>query len=185
MSVKLAAVEELFAAASALPVEERGAYRDGACTGDAAVRAEVEALLAAALGATDALGAVVGRAAVGALGGSAAGRRRGAYRLLEERVAGGMGAVYRAARADDQYRSRVAIKVLHQGLETAAAVARFRDERQILAGLDHPGIVRLLDGGSTEAGLPFLVMDHVDGVPITSWDAKRRLPPPGHVDLVR
>ena len=65
--------------------------------------------------------------------------------------------------------------MLHHGLETAAAIARFRDERQILATLEHPGIVRMLDGGSTDEGLPYLVMEHVRGVPITTWTADQRL----------
>ncbi len=98
---------------------------------------------------------------------------------------GGMGAVYLAVRDDDQYRAEVAIKLLHQGLETAAAVARFRDERQILAGLDHPGIVRLLDGGSTADGLPYLVMERVDGVPITVWAREKNLSVRARVQLFR
>ena len=86
-------------------------------------------------------------------------RRIGPYRLVCELGRGGMGAVHLAVRDDDEYRNEVAIKLLQSGLETAEAVARFRDERQILARLEHPGIVRLLDGGSTEDRLPYLVME--------------------------
>jgi hypothetical protein len=75
-----------------------------------------------------------------------------------------MGAVYLAARDDAEYRGRVAIKIVRAGLATPAAIARFRDYRQVLARLAQPCIVRLLDGGRTEDGLPYLVMEHVEGV---------------------
>ena len=96
-----------------------------------------------------------------------------------------MGAVHLAMRDDDEYRTAVAIKLLHGGLETAEAVARFRDERQILATLEHPGIVRLLDGGSTAERLPYLVMEHVVGLPITEWADARNLDATARVMLFR
>src|SRR5688572_15966513 len=83
--------------------------------------------------------------------------RIGPYRILQEIGHGGMGTVYLAARADEQYQKRVAIKVIKAGMGGDEAVGRFRRERQILAGLDHPNIARLLDGGATEEGLPYLV----------------------------
>ena len=98
---------------------------------------------------------------------------------------GGMGAVYLAARDDDEYRTHVAIKVLAHGIDTADAIARFRDERQILATLDHPNIVRLLDGGSTDDGLPYLVMEHVVGEPITLDAERRALTVRARVELFR
>ena len=79
-----------------------------------------------------------------------------------------MGAVYRAVRADDQYEKQVAIKVVRRSFDPELVV-RFRAERQILAGLDHPGIARLLDGGTTADGLPYLVMDYVEGEPLTNF----------------
>ena len=85
--------------------------------------------------------------------------RVGAYRLVREIGQGGMGAVFLAVRDDDAFHKRVALKVLKRGMDTEAIVRRFRTERQILAGLDHPNIARLLDGGTTSDGLPYLVME--------------------------
>src|SRR6202008_4451089 len=82
---------------------------------------------------------------------------------------GGMGSVYRAARADEQYQKQVAIKLVKLGLGTPLSVARFRAERQILANLEHPNIARLLDGGTTENGLPYVVMELVEGQPIDQY----------------
>ena len=81
-----------------------------------------------------------------------------------------MGAVYRAVREDD-FRMQVAIKLLKRGTDTEAALSRFRAERQILAGLEHPNIARLLDGGATETGLPYFVMEYVDGTPLLEYAA--------------
>ena len=85
------------------------------------------------------------------------GRRLGAYKLVRHIGHGGMAAVYLAARADDEYRKQVAIKVVQWGPDSRGLLDRFRNERQTLAGLEHPNIVRLLDGGSTQDGLPFMV----------------------------
>jgi len=101
--------------------------------------------------------------------------RVGAYKLLDPIGEGGMGRVFLAERDDAAYQRKVAVKVLRHGLEGKHGIARFRDERQILAALDHPGIVKLLDGGTTEDGLPYLVMDHVAGVPITRFADDRAL----------
>lgn len=95
-----------------------------------------------------------------------AGQQVGPYRLVREVGAGGMGTVYLAVRADDEYERTVALKILKRGLDTDEIVRRFRNERQILAGLDHPHIARMLDGGTTPDGLPYFVMDHVEGRPI-------------------
>jgi eukaryotic-like serine/threonine-protein kinase len=97
------------------------------------------------------------------------GRRIGDYRLDEQIGEGGMGAVFRASRADDQYRKQVAIKLLKEGFESSYALARFRAERQILANLEHPNIARLIDGGQTEEGFPYFVMELVDGEPIDQY----------------
>lgn len=86
-----------------------------------------------------------------------------------------MGSVYRAARADQQYKKQVAVKVVKRGLDTPFALARFRAERQILANLEHPNIARLLDGGTTDAGLPFVVMELVDGLPIDEYCESHKL----------
>ena len=165
-------IEALFDAACELPPDQRGALLDRECADDPSLRAEVESLLAFAPGSARQIGSIVGREAsrVAAERDIApVARRIGAYRLERELGMGGMGAVYLAIRDDDAYRTAVAIKLLHHGLETAYAVARFRDERQILATLEHPGIVRLLDGGSTDQRLPYLVMEYIEGTPITAW----------------
>lgn len=101
--------------------------------------------------------------------------RIGAYRILEEVSSGGMGTVYRAVRGDDEYRQQVAIKVIRAGMDSSAILRRFRQERQILASLEHPNIARLLDGGTTHEGLPFLVMEFIDGEPVTDFAEHRRL----------
>jgi serine/threonine-protein kinase len=101
-------------------------------------------------------------------------RRIGAYRVLRELGHGGMGTVFLAARADDQYQKRVAIKVI-RGLDSAEVVRHFRRERQILAGLDQPNIARLFDGGTTDDGLPYFVMEYVEGEPIDRFCDEHKL----------
>jgi serine/threonine protein kinase len=90
--------------------------------------------------------------------------------------------VFLAERVDGEYQTKVAIKLLRR-LDSQDAIARFRDERQILATLEHPGIVRLLDGGSTDSGQPYLVMEYVAGVPISRYCAERRLSLPERLEL--
>ena len=114
---------------------------------------------------------------------SMVGRRLGAYQLSELIGAGGMGEVYRAARADDQYRKQVAVKLVRAGHEAGFVVARFKNERQILAKLDHPNIARLLDGGTTPEGVPYFVMELVEGEPIDSYCAKHGLSITERLDL--
>ena len=104
------------------------------------------------------------------------GRRLGPYEIIEEIGRGGMGSVYRAIRADDQYQKHVAIKVVKGGFETAFARSRFRDERQILANLEHANIARLIDGGTTESGVPYFVMELVEGLSIDQYCDSNRLP---------
>src|SRR5690606_34558853 len=88
---------------------------------------------------------------------------------------GGMGTVYLAERADGAFEKEVALKLVKRGMDTDEVLRRFHRERQILAGLDHPGIARLLDGGAAADGRPFLVMERVHGEPITAWADARRL----------
>jgi eukaryotic-like serine/threonine-protein kinase len=103
------------------------------------------------------------------------GRRLGAYRIMREIGHGGMGSVYLAARDDDVFHKKVAIKIMPTGLANVDLFRRFHQEREILASLDHPAIARVIDGGSTEEGLPYLVMDYVDGRPIDAWCDEHRL----------
>jgi eukaryotic-like serine/threonine-protein kinase len=102
------------------------------------------------------------------------GAELGPYRITREIDRGGMGTVYEAVRADDEYHKRVAVKIVQCGLDTKSVLRRFRNERQILANLDHPNIARLLDGGTTREGRPYFVMEFVDGSPIDEYCASRQ-----------
>ncbi len=97
------------------------------------------------------------------------GRRLGAYKVLRCIGRGGMGEVYLAVRADDEFEKRVALKLLKPGMATEEVIRRFRTERQILAALEHPNIAKLLDGGETPEGLPYIVMEYVEGKPIDEF----------------
>jgi eukaryotic-like serine/threonine-protein kinase len=103
------------------------------------------------------------------------GARLGAYEIGKRIGSGGMGTVHEAVRADDQYRQRVAVKFLNRGAEGSIAVRRFRAERQMLASLQHPNIASLVDGGVTPDGLPYFVMEYIDGEPITVWCDRKSL----------
>lgn len=102
--------------------------------------------------------------------------RIGPWQLVREIGEGGMGQVFLAERADGQFEQRVAIKLLKRGMDSHAILARFLRERRILAGLEHPNIARLLDGGIAEDGRPYFVMEHVDGQAITRYSDERRMP---------
>jgi len=104
------------------------------------------------------------------------GERVGAYRLVRKLGRGGMATVYLAERADGLWEQRVALKLIRQGLDTGDVVRRFLSERQILSSLNHPNIARLLDGGTTDQALPYLVMEYVEGTPITEYCDERKLP---------
>ncbi len=114
----------------------------------------------------------------------AAGACIGPWRLLGPLGRGGMGEVWLAERQDGAYQRQVALKLLKRGLDTEAIVRRFRQERQILARLDHPGIVRIVDGGVAEDGRPWFAMDRVDGEPLLAHAAGRRLDLRARVALV-
>lgn len=103
------------------------------------------------------------------------GERVGAYVIVRQLGRGGMGTVYLGERADGQFEKQVAIKILKRGTDTDEVLRRFAVERQILAKLDHPNITRLLDAGTTQDGLPYFIMDYVEGVPITEFAHKQNL----------
>jgi serine/threonine protein kinase len=113
------------------------------------------------------------------------GRQLRGYELIREIGRGGMGSVYLAERADGAYRKQVAIKIVHAEEKNREILERFRQEREILASLDHPNIARLLDGGSTEEGLPYFVMEFVDGQPIHRWCDERKLNVRRRLELFR
>jgi eukaryotic-like serine/threonine-protein kinase len=112
-------------------------------------------------------------------------RRLGAYKTLERIGVGGMGEVYRAIRADGQYAKEVAVKVVRGGLESESVSERFRNERQILASLDHPNIARLLDGGKSDDGVPYLVMELIEGERIDTYCDRHRLSVAERLQLFR
>jgi non-specific serine/threonine protein kinase/serine/threonine-protein kinase len=178
-------VKSAFHAAVEMPAGERPAFLDALCGDDRALRREVESLLA---GADDADCAIERQAAQmgGWLGGRAvaAGRRVGAYEIVRELGRGGMGTVYLARRADGQYRHDVALKMIRRTLSAPDLESRFRRERQILASLAHPNIARLLDGGVTDEGEPYLVMEYLAGEPLLEFAARRRLDARGRVAIV-
>src|ERR1043166_3212125 len=97
------------------------------------------------------------------------GRKAGPYRIAREIGRGGMGTVYEAWRADGEFQHRVAIKLVNAGLDNNFVIKRFRNERQILAALDHPNIGRLLGGGTPEAGEPYFVMEYIEGEPLYKY----------------
>jgi eukaryotic-like serine/threonine-protein kinase len=167
-------VKELFTLALERDPEERSVFLREACGGDDALRAEIESLLSSFDGAATFLEDCPA-ADLFTQSRAMAGRRIGAYRIIRECGHGGMAVVYLAERADDEFRKRVAIKMVKPGANTDEILRRFRNERQALAGLDHPNIVRLLDGGSTEEGLPYLIMDYVEGVRIDEYCDTHRL----------
>ncbi len=164
-----ARVEALFEEAMARPAAQRAAFLARTCGDDLDLLEEVKSLVVAAgAGITERL-KIVDRVAddlMAATGATAVGQRLGPYVLEEEVGRGGMGVVYRAVRADDAFDQTVAVKVLPGALFSAGATARFSNERRILAGLQHPNIARLLDGGSTPAGVPYVIMEYADGVPV-------------------
>jgi eukaryotic-like serine/threonine-protein kinase len=148
------------------------------CAGDDYLRSEVERLLAE----DKPLSRFLEESPLNAFSASSiseadqfVGKQIGAYRITEEIGSGGMGAVYKANRADDQYKTEVAIKLIKRGMDTDAVLRQFRNERQILANLQHPNIARLLDGGSTDTGLPYFVMEYIDGTPIDLYCDEHKL----------
>src|SRR5437660_2940155 len=154
------------------------------CAGDEALRAEVARLLTRQRPAAQFL--EESPLAVAASNGrSMIGDRIGLYKIISEIGRGGMGAVYLAERADQQFTKRVAIKLIKRGMDTDFVVQRFRNERQILANLDHPNIARLLDGGATEADLPYFIMEYVEGDPIVKYANETRLSTSERLKLFR
>ena len=172
-----ARLEELFERASAQPADARRQFLIEACGSDAELFNEVERLLAAA---HDDRALAIERLVVDGTPSfeprdPSIGSVLGPWRLVSVLGRGGMGSVYRGERADGQYRQDVAVKLLRSGPRDPFAVDRFRIERQVLARLIHPNIAALLDGGVAPDGTPYLVMELVDGVPVTDWCAAQRL----------
>src|SRR5215510_8158795 len=185
-------IEELFDKALDCPPTDRTAFLDRACADDPTLKTEVTRLLALHEKAPDSfLNTPVLQMAEGITVSDAGARTLesnernpdwepqshiGSYELIREIGRGGMGVVYLARRADDQYQKQVAIKLLRGGLENDDIIRRFRNERQILAGLDHPNIAHFLEGGATSDGKPYYVMENITGQRIDDYCDDRRLP---------
>ena len=168
-----------------LPVDERAAFVARETSGDAPLASALAGMLASSDDAARRISAIVETAA-GSLApdGAWVGRRIGPYRVIREIGRGGMGLVFEAVRDDDEYRKRVALKAAPWWRDTDAVRERFRFERQILAELEHPHIARFLDGG-TDGGLPYFVMEYVEGRPITAFCEDRRLDVRQRLELFR
>ena len=153
------------------------------------VRQQVERLLEA----SDGPGGLLDEPAIAGLGPIAGdptgldllGPTVGPYRLVREIGRGGMGTVYEAVRVDQEFDQRVAIKTLRIGIDVPELISQFRQERQILAALQHPNIAALLDGGVTPNGVPYIVLEYVDGVAIDRYCETNQLDLRARLDLFR
>jgi serine/threonine protein kinase/tetratricopeptide (TPR) repeat protein len=192
-------IEDVFQEALDRPAEQRHAYVVEVCSGDEDLCSQVELLIAQ----HDDAGDFIESPAIVESGSEpfttqqdtlpttnfgadpAVGRRIGAYRVMRELGRGGMGAVYLAERDDSEFSHRVAIKLIKRGMDTDFILRRFRNERQILATLDHSHIAKLLDGGTTEDGLPYFVMEYVEGLPIYRYCDRGKLTTRQRLSLFR
>jgi serine/threonine protein kinase/tetratricopeptide (TPR) repeat protein len=168
--------EDIYQTAIDLPEDQREAYLTEVCAGDDGLRTAVDLLLMQPSGFTEILPPPSD---------SLIGRRLGAYRLVREIGRGGMGAVYLGVRADNEFQKRVAVKLIKRGMDTDFILRRFRRERQILASLDYPHIARLLDGGTTEDGLPYFLMEYIEGQPLYRYCDARQLDIAERLNLFR
>ena len=176
---RAARLQHLFKAALRQEPQERAAFLEAACPDDPSLRRELESLLAAdnqaeAGGFMDTPAAQLPTFIDDGDDGDLEGRNVGAYTVLRRLGRGGMGDVYLALR-DAPFKQYVALKIIRRGMDTRDILQRFEMERQILASLNHPNIARLLDGGTTDDGLAYFVMEHVEGTHITDYCDAHRL----------
>ena len=170
-------IKRVVADALELEPAQRAAFVQSECGDDTQLRTDVESLLEGSGERIETFADELDTSlrAHGREEATRAGDRLGAYEIVREIGRGGMGAVYLARRADEQFEKQVAIKILKRGTDTDEVLRRFRAERQILARLDHPNIARLLDAGTTDDGLPYFVMEHVEGARITDYCSANEL----------
>ena len=171
-------IRQIFDGALERKEADRAAYLRSACGGDDQLRKEVESLLASHHESTGFMAAPAADLNMLAFDLSSAEiprvQRVGSYELQKRIGRGGMGSVWLGICIDREYPNRVAVKMVKRGMDTAEILRRFRMERQVLAGLDHPNIARLIDAGSASDGSPYLVMEYVEGVPIDQYCEKRK-----------
>ncbi len=169
-------VKEIFSSALGVDPDQRNTHLDNMCAGDDALRAEVESWLASYAESDDFIDTpLLSADKLFSNGTPAAGRRFGNYTIIREIGHGGMGAVFLAERNDGQFEQRVALKIIRQSISESQMVERFRRERQILASLNHRNIAKLLDGGVSEVGEPFIAMEYVEGSPITDYVRRAKI----------
>lgn len=174
-------IKRILNACLEIPGERRGDFARAACEGDAVLLAEIESLLDSHANLKDFLVVPASDKTQEEL---PTGTPVGLYEIREPIAEGGMGTVYRAVRTAD-FEKEVAIKVVKRGMDSNFILQRFRHERQILAALDHPNIARLLDGGATGDGRPYLVMEYIAGQPITEFCQQRELRTRERLELFR
>ncbi|GFE82393.1 hypothetical protein GCM10011487_43930 [Steroidobacter agaridevorans] len=185
MNQRLQQEEALFSSSMALPEAERVHFLDRACGSDKELRARIEALLASVQPAAELILPLLpfeARASADWLDDQVDGERIGSYTLLEQIGEGGCGVVYLAEQSEPLQR-QVALKVIKLGMDTRAVIARFQAERQVLAIMDHPGIAKVFDAGSTPAGRPYFVMELVRGIKITDYCTQCQLTIPERIRL--
>src|ERR1051325_4780845 len=164
-------VKQVLDVSLCLEGHERAAYLSRVCETDSDLRDEVESLIEAHESAGDLFETPILKTKPESL----IGRRLGAYELVESIGSGGMGTVYRAVRVDEAFHKEVAVKIVRRGLDLDRVVRQFRRERQITANLEHPNIGALLDGGSTDDGLPYFVMEFIRGKPLDQYCEEMKL----------
>ena len=171
-------IRQIFDGALERKGSDRAAYLRSACVGDDQLRKEVESLLASHHESTGFMASPAADLNMLAFDLSSAEiprvQRVGSYELQRRIGRGGMGSVWLGICIDRDYPNRVAVKMVKRGMDTAEILRRFRMERQVLAGLDHPNIARLIDAGSASDGSPYLVMEYVEGIPIDQYCEKRK-----------
>jgi serine/threonine protein kinase len=180
------AVGKLFEGALAVATSERQVWVERASEGDAELQREVSSLLASHSASPggfvqDKIKNVL--ASFQEANFDPQNAKVGAYRLVRELGRGGMGTVFLAERNDDEYHAQVAIKLVRPGMDTEFILTRFRRERQTLARLQHPNIAQLFDGGTTSKGIPYIVMEYIDGPSLTSYAKEKNLSIPGRLRL--
>lgn len=181
--IKWERIQQIFEEASQLPPSRRRAWVSEVCAGDRMLNIQVDSLLLSLEENGDGLETQIASYMTVA---AAPPERIGPYRIVSQIGQGGMGAVYLAERADEQYRREVAIKIIHSFAALhSKLLRRFRVERQILAGLQHPNIAQMLDGGVSQDGIPYLVMEYVKGVKIDEYCNRRMLSLTQRIELFR